>query len=507
MDYSASAIMSLWYSWANYYVQSVDNTLKREKLRDPVTLMGHIEGTNQLVLNEGQPGLDKLVAGMTVANGGIPGGTAIILAISSDHRTITLSKSANGQGDYVFTPPSLAAIAGSNGNTGSNPVWKLLTPFAPSGQTALNFARTVYEVMNVMSSTVAPGVTFPSVRLLANIIGANVAQLPNLNLSDPPTTNIKVIVTNQIISLLRGVPDYTNPAYSDPSQWYPNPVVPMGGQTFNVYNLDPFVWFVHEKLGLSGYGFSVDDDISFVGASGSTHVFVTVGGLGGLPNQSEWNGLAPYGPVKSTGKGTGNEITGLSTVVVNQVVGYNASTNVLGALVIGPGVKPGTTVRTTDPTGKIGLSEELNSNEAGTFYFFAPVVGTGTVGEKGQRKVTIVGLNAAAYNTLQLLGPKDGHPELLKEIQVTGPGIATTGPKTMIKSITQSNGGYIVTLSRDLELGSQPAGSYAYTFGHGDPILKKRAGARSVKKVIADLARSSRDRELRPGRSARAVDR
>jgi hypothetical protein len=354
--------------------------------------------------------------------------------------------------------------------------------------------------MSVMSNTVAPGLSYPSVRLLANIIGANVAQLPNLNLSDPPATNIKTIVTNQIISLLRGVPDYTSPAYSDPSQWYPNPVVPRGGQRFNIYNLDPFVWFVHEKLGLSGYGFSVDDDISFVGATGSTHVFVTVGGLNGLPQQSEWNGVAPYGPVKSTGTGTGSEITGLSTVVVNQVVGYNASTNVLGALVIGPGVKPGTTVRTTDPTGKIGLSEELNSNKSGTFYFFAPVVGTGTVGAKGQATDTIVGLNAAAYNTLQKLGPLDGHPELLNEIQVTGPGVQTTGPKTLIKSITKANGGYVVTLTRDLVLGSQPAGSYAYTFGHGDPILKKRVRARSIRararaesveKVMADLARSS----------------
>jgi hypothetical protein len=253
----------------------------------------------------------------------------------------------------------------------------------------------------------------------------------------------------------------------------------MGGQSFNVYNLDPFVWFVHEKLGLSGYGFSVDDDISFVGARGSTHIDVSVGGLSGLPNQSEWNGVAPYGPVNSAGMGAGSKITGLSAVVVNQVLGYNATTKVLGALVIGPGVKPGTTVKIPITTGEVELSEALNSNEPGTFYFFAPIVGTGTVGGQ-QANDQIVGLNAAAYNTLQLLGPKDGHPQLLREIQVTGPGIQTTGPKTMIKSITEVAGKYVVTLTRPLELGSQPAGSYAYTFGHGDPIGKLRGRRQSV---------------------------
>jgi len=29
---------------------------------------------------------------------------------------------------------------------------------------------------------------------------------------------------------------------------------------FGIYNIDPYVWFVHVQLGFSGYGFSVDDD-------------------------------------------------------------------------------------------------------------------------------------------------------------------------------------------------------------------------------------------------------
>ena len=67
-----------------------------------------------------------------------------------------------------------------------------------------------------------------------------------------------------IKSVLRGVSDFTK--YPDAIEndkhvvWYPNPSLKRGKQDFNVFNLDPFVWFVHVKLGFSGYGFSVDDD-------------------------------------------------------------------------------------------------------------------------------------------------------------------------------------------------------------------------------------------------------
>ena len=68
---------------------------------------------------------------------------------------------------------------------------------------------------------------------------------------------------------------------------------------FNVYNLDPFVWFVHVRLGFSGYGFSVDDDTADVGAGGATHLQLTVTGTGGLKNTNVWTIQAPYGPVKN----------------------------------------------------------------------------------------------------------------------------------------------------------------------------------------------------------------
>src|SRR5262249_38985401 len=137
-----------------------------------------------------------------------------------------------------------------------------------------------------------------SIQLMQNIIGCNTGFLTQHNEA------IDVLLTNDIISLLRGVPDYTKAPWQAPSSWYPNPAAPAsdqlpGGVTFNAYNLDPFVWFVHVKLGLSGYGFSVDDGISFIGSNTSTkaNIQVSIGGPGGLPNTAPWSTLTQFGPV------------------------------------------------------------------------------------------------------------------------------------------------------------------------------------------------------------------
>src|SRR5262245_10914118 len=61
---------------------------------------------------------------------------------------------------------------------------------------------------------------------------------------------------------------------------------------------NPFVWFVHVKLGFSGYGFSLDDDTADVGAGGAPKLQLTVTGAGGLNNTNEWTIQAPYGPVE-----------------------------------------------------------------------------------------------------------------------------------------------------------------------------------------------------------------
>ena len=287
-----------------------------------------------------------------------------------------------------------------------------------------------------MSPTVTPGTANASIPLLGNIIGGNVGPnyLPNENAA------IQATITNQIKSALRGVPDFTSPRYANPSQWYPDPALSTGGQTFNVFNLDPFIWFIHEKLGLSAYAFALDDDIGDVGAGYATKLDVSVGGLGGLPVQSPSVGTpypfantANYGPVQGTvaqAPPVGSSvITGLPLAVVNQIVGANFSNNTPGTLVNGPGVPIGTTVLVFDNLhGTVTLSAPVTSSPNGpvTYYFFGPVVGTGTVLGAHQPKDTIQGLDMDTYNTLLQIG-------LLSNVQVTGPGIDTRNPVTVQK--------------------------------------------------------------------------
>ncbi len=463
-DYSANAIMSLWYSWAQYYVDYA----KSLGVKPTVELSGHINTAqqDQLILDPGQTA--KLVPGMAVTFDGNPIG--IILKHAGD--TITLSQLVSGgSGRFTFAAPSLTKLAGYNDSQGSNPTWKLLQPFKPSGNLADLFATNVYVVMSAMSSTLpTTGSGYLSVQLLANIVGATVsklASLPTVN-DSPAGKEIQTIVTDDIKSALRGVPDYTAAPYNDPTTWYPDPSlkIPGSGQSFNIYNLDPFVWFVHEKLGLSGYGFSVDDDTADVGANGSNHLEMSIGGLGELSNPYPWTSVAPYGPVNSSGTlaASGSKITGLDAGVLKQVVAYNPNQKLVGALVNGEGIQPGSTIEaiSVPENGEVDVtlrppatgSKKLvrrvvrSVKTAEQFYFFGPVVGTGTVSPGGTK---ITGLNAAALATLKVVGP-------FQNLLVSGPGIQKG---TQVKNIDFTNG--TVTLDRSLAKDLE-AGSYGYTF-------------------------------------------
>jgi hypothetical protein len=115
------------------------------------------------------------------------------------------------------------------------------------------------------------------------------------------------MVRDKIKSILRGVSDFTK--YPEKivkdgklvQAWYPDPSIPTGGQPYNVFNLDPFVRFVHVNLGFSGYGFSLDDDTADVGADGASKLQLSVGGPTGLPVQSPWSNQVPFGPVTASG--------------------------------------------------------------------------------------------------------------------------------------------------------------------------------------------------------------
>lgn len=82
------------------------------------------------------------------------------------------------------------------------------------------------------------------------------------------------------------------------------------------------------------------------------------------------------------------------------------------------------------------------------FYFFGPVVGTGSVSPSG---TTITGLSAAALATLNMIGS-------VQNLLVSGPGIQSN---TLVTNINFNNG--TVTLSKSLA-SNLKAGSYGYTF-------------------------------------------
>ena len=116
-----------------------------------------------------------------------------------------------------------------------------------------------------------------SMDVVYEAIGGNVGFLPsNVNTLTAITSDVRDLGK----SVLRGVPNFltypdqhTTDSQWQPGYWYPPPSTHTDGTDYNVFNLDPFVWFVHQKVRLSGYGFSFDDDVSDVGAGGSSALY------------------------------------------------------------------------------------------------------------------------------------------------------------------------------------------------------------------------------------------
>src|SRR5262249_54589351 len=127
---------------------------------------------------------------------------------------------------------------------------------------------------------------------------------------------------DEIKSILRGVYDFIK--VPDQSLWYPDPAKKTAGATldtgkgaqpidFGIYNLNPYVWFVHVVLHNSSYGFSLDDDVANTTAK-SNSIQVTVGGNAYterltptspqapiIKNLETFTPGAPYGATQSQG--------------------------------------------------------------------------------------------------------------------------------------------------------------------------------------------------------------
>jgi len=413
-DYAASRIINLWYSWANYYVQNAGVA--------PQSLSAGTTKDSRLLTLSSPVAPGTLVPGMAVQGANIPAG-ATIMEVGSDGVSIYLSKVASATTIaaemYAFASPSMSAILGAGDAT----VGTLLNFTGLDPTTALAFAQNAYEVMAAMSTIAPDGSVHPlPVQLMFNVIGCNVGKLTNIQGIGDDKDDISNEIRDMTKSLLRGVTDFKTDVEAD-GNWYPDPSVAAGGQKYNVYNLDPFVWFVHKRLGLSGYGFSVDDDVADVGADLATTLSVGIAGLGSpgdqfpLPQQAEWTFGAPYGPVTSSAT-VGADLQSLSlsdTKVFWQVFPSDDNAGFLGALVNGPGVQPGTRLNSRTETGNVfGLNDALDKNvvQAGssyTFTFYGPVSGDGQIAAGSPNVIT--GLD----------------PDVVAQLAFIGPGLKVTG--------------------------------------------------------------------------------
>ena len=327
---------------------------------------------------------------------------------------------------------------------------------------------------------------------MTNIIGGNQSTeyLPYQGNNSNPAYNVSTILTNMSKSLLRGVPNFVSSQFSNPALWYPDPALATGGLTYNAYNLDPVVWFIHAKMGLSAYSFALDDDFGNVNGPGANNLAISVGGLNGLPNPYPYSGREPWGVVTTTGTAqTTTKIGNLTNPttppglnlqpgqVVNMLVQPDSNAHTPGTLINGPGVKLGTSLLTTSIDGKtpsasfITLSQPLSpSPPAGSSYsFWGQLLFTGTVLGKGQApnqiiiSSPVINGNTLAYTTLSNLGS-------LNNIQVTGEGIDPKQTVTIkVNGLSQNvaAGTTTVTLSANLnpKMVSISGSFYAYTFG------------------------------------------
>ncbi|MCW5558148.1 MAG: hypothetical protein KIT22_10005, partial [Verrucomicrobiae bacterium] len=305
-DYASEAMIKLWYSWVHYYLIQTAETPTQ-------TIQGSV-ARDQAKLTFVAPA-NGLIEGMQVTGPGVdnpdPGqlkGGVIVLAVAADQKSVILSQLARqdvSHGTYTFVKPQI--LPSTPGNLFTFDFSK--DPRDPA-RVPLDFARKVYQAMASMAQIPKnpdPSVKTPHViELMNNVIGGNMGFIfdSDADRFSPDGVAISAMIRDIIKSLLRGVTDFTRFPETDANNhrvWYPDPGVARSGLPFNAYNLDPFVWFVHVKLGFSGYGFSLDDDTADVGAGGATQWFVTIGGAGGLANTNEWTIQAVYGPVSGEG--------------------------------------------------------------------------------------------------------------------------------------------------------------------------------------------------------------
>jgi hypothetical protein len=320
-----------------------------------------------LVTNQGSGYNPDAPPTVDITNGGGSGATAKAIVSKDGH--VTAIAIINAGSGYTSPPTvSFSNAGGGSGAVATASVGTFVTPLnltftQDQQQTALRFAGSVYEAMaaeaGILTYPTRSPLLPPSMSLVYTTLGTDTADLPN---SNGGASLVGAQVRDLIKSILRGVYDFQQ--VPDESQWYPNPATWQGGQNFNVYNLDPYVWFVHRVLKLSGYGFSVDDDTADVSAAASNYTPVAqrvlpnnlqmiFSGLGNLTNSQEWFPSVNWGTVTdqgtisnpTTGPYAGKSIITLTTESTYwQISNPDPKQGQVGAYVSGPGIPPGTVV-------------------------------------------------------------------------------------------------------------------------------------------------------------------
>ncbi len=314
-DYAAESMIRLWFSWAEYYRQNWKSRNTNAPTAD-VTITGTLQQqTATLEFNEPH---HELVEGMAVrgkglndamTEDGIHTGDAVILEISGDKKSVILSQVARETAKnepFTFSPPKELQWTPKAGQPGY-PLFTDKFRFPENERDASRdpylFSQKVYLIMASMNQIGKPN-NDGICKFMQDVIGANMGYIFDApGKAADEGQMVIALIRDMIKSVLRGVTDFTLypdevDANNNHTVWYPDPAKPTGGMPFNVFNLDPFVWFVHVKLGFSGYGFSVDDDTADIGAGGANHIQISVAGPKGLKNRNEWSIQAPFGPLR-----------------------------------------------------------------------------------------------------------------------------------------------------------------------------------------------------------------
>jgi hypothetical protein len=336
---------------------------------------------------------------VTITESGGSGATATAVFNPATGQVTGVTINQGGSKYSAGPTISITTDGSGSGATASATVGTFVTTYAnllPSpntqlqGGTVLQFASTVYEALEAEASIPpAQSLRFynpvlpPAVGLVGTTIGSDLGDLPN---SNGGASGLGGQIRDLIKSVLRGVWNFE--AVPESTQnWYPMPSKPTGALAFNPFNLDPYVWFIHRVLGMSGYGFSTDDDIANVGAGGipglppqspaaplPNNLVVAFGGTNKLPEPQQWFPGVPWGNVYTSGQvsyttSKKNPIVSLNPGGANALTKYWEVTPVTpgqsgGAYVIGPGIPAGTQVTTQYQAANLSFFLKLPSGQS-----------------------------------------------------------------------------------------------------------------------------------------------